>query len=192
MQETYPKVKAKAKEENAEIWWGDETAVKPECHFRRGYAPKGKTPEVRQPAKRFHSSLISAVNNQGKMQWMSLKEALNAVRFIEFLEKLVKHRKRKLILIVDNLRVHHSKPVKEWVEKHKHRLELVYLPAYSPELNPDEYLNNHLKQTVTKDGPSTSERELEDKVWLSMTLLRCKPDLVASFFHHPAVRYAAA
>ncbi len=59
------------------------------------FAPKGKTPIVRQPARRFHSSLISAINNQGKMQWMALKEALNADLLIRFL-KQIKHRKRKL------------------------------------------------------------------------------------------------
>jgi transposase len=78
MEETYPEVEKKAKAEGAEIWWGDETAIKPECHFRRSYSPKGTTPVARQSAKRFHSSLISAVNNRGKMQWMPLKEPINA------------------------------------------------------------------------------------------------------------------
>ena len=68
LQEEYPHIKARAKAENAEIWWGDETEVKPEAHTRRSFAPKGKTPIVRQPARRFHSSLISGINNQGKMQ----------------------------------------------------------------------------------------------------------------------------
>ena len=163
MQETYPKVQAKANEENAEIWWGDETAVKPECHYRRSYSPKGKTPIVRQPAKRFHSSWISAVNNQGKMQWMPLKEPLHAQSFITFLKQLAKHRKRKMILILDNLRVRHSKLVTAWVAENKQRIERVHLPTYSPELNPDECLNNHQKQTVTKEGPSTSESELDFK-----------------------------
>jgi len=192
LQETYPKIAARARAESAEIWWGDETAVKPECHYRRGYAPKGKTPVVRQPAKQFHSSLISAINNQGKMQWLPLREALNAESFIGFLEKLIKYRKRKLILIVDNLRVHHSKAVKEWVHKHQHRIELIFLPAYSPELNPDEYLNNHLKQTVTRDGPTVSKDELAAALWLNMILLEGEPNLIASFFRHPAVTYAAA
>ena len=80
------------------------------------------------------------------MQWMALKEALNADLLIRFLKQLIKHRKRKIILIVDNLRVHHAKLVKGWLEEHKERIEVFYLPAYSPELNPDEYLNNDLKQ----------------------------------------------
>ena len=190
LEQSYPEVEQRARAENAEIWWGDETAIKPECHFRRGFSPKGKTPVVRQPAKRFHSSLISAINNQGKMQWMPLTEALNSERFIKFLRQLIKYRKRKIILIVDNLRVHHSKPVKEWLSRYKNRIELVFLPAYSPELNPDEYLNNYLKQTVTKEGPPKDKETLDDDVWFHMTCLRDLVDRICSFFLHPKVRYA--
>lgn len=190
--ETYPQIEAKAKSENAEIYWGDETAVKPEAHNRRSYSPRGKTPVVRQPAKRFHSSVISAISNRGKMHWMALKEALNAESFITFLKQLIKHRKRKVILIVDNLRVHHSKIVKEWLEENKHRIELFYLPSYSPELNPDEYLNNHLKRTVFDEGLATTKEQLDQKVTSSMRWINCQPYLVASFFNHPNARYAAA
>ena len=191
LQEVYPRVEAKAKKENAEIWWGDETAVKPECHFQRGYAPKGQTPVIRQPAKRFHSGLISAINNRGDLKWMALKTALNTESFLQFLKQLIKFRKRKIVLIVDNLRVHHSKIVKAWTEKNKHRIELVYLPSYSPELNPDEYLNNHLKQTVTREGPPKDKIDLDARVRVDMFMLSIRPYLVKAFFNHPRVKYAA-
>lgn len=191
MEESYPEVQKKARQENAEIWWSDETAVKPECHYRRGFSPRGKTPVVRQSAKRFHSGLISAINNQGKMQWMALKEAINAESFIKFLKQLIKHRKRKIYLVVDNLRVHHSWPVKAWLEEHAHRIELVFLPSYSPELNPDEYLNNHLKQTMTKEDVPRDKDDLDAIVSVKMFLLEAKKYLIRSFFQHPAVQYAA-
>jgi len=191
MQETYPEVEKKAKAEGAEIWWGDETAIKPECHFRRSYSPRGTTPVARQPARRFHSSLISAVNNRGKMQWMPLGEPINSEIFLKFLRQLVKFRKRKIVLIVDNLRVHHSRPVKEWLAQNTHRIELVYLPAYSPELNPDEYLNNYLKQTVTAEQRHTNKVSLDATLRVKMFLLEARAHLIKSFFHHPAVRYAA-
>ena len=123
---------------------------------------------------------------------MVLKEALNADLFIDFLKRLIKHRKRKIILIVDNLRVYHSRKVRDWLAANDTRIELVYLPAYSPELNPDEYLNNHLKQTVTKDGKPATEEDLDHAVWFNMTLLGDLPHLIASFFHHPAVKYASS
>jgi len=191
MEQTYPQVEKKAKAEGAEIWWGDETAIKPECHFRRSYSPKGTTPVARQSAKRFHSSLISAVNNRGKMQWMPLKEPINAESFLRFLKQVIKFRKRKIVLILDNLRVHHSKLVRQWLERNSHRIELVFLPAYSPELNPDEYLNNYLKQTVTAEERHTDKADLDATVKVKMILLEVHEHLVKSFFRHPAVRYAS-
>lgn len=192
LEQSYPQIEAKAKAENAEIYWGDETALKPEAHNRRSYSPRGKTPVVRQPARRFHSSVISAISNVGKMHWMALKEALNADMFITFLRQLIKHRKRKVFLIVDNLRVHHSKPVKAWLEQHKERIEVFYLPSYSPELNPDEYLNNHLKQVAFDEGIATTKPQLDQKVHSAMRWISYCPDLIQAFFHHPAVKYAAA
>lgn len=191
MEQTYPQIEAQARSENAEVYWGDETCVKPEAHNRRSYSPRGKTPVVRQPARRFHSSVISAINNRGKMHWMALKEALNAESFIAFLRQLIKHRKRKVFLIVDNLRVHHSKLVKAWLEENKHRIELFYLPSYSPELNPDEYLNNHLKRTVFDEGLPINKNQLDAMVQSAMLWINAVPDLVAAFFHHPKVKYAA-
>lgn len=191
MEETYPQIDAKAKAENAEIWWGDETAVKPEAHVRRSFAPKGKTPVVRQPAKRFHSSMISAINNQGKVQWMPLQEALNVESFLKFLKQLIKYRKRKIFLIVDNLRVHHAKDVKKWLEEHRNRIEIFYLPSYSPELNPDEYLNNGLKQSIARDGVPTTKGQLDAVLSVTMSLFEIRPKTIKSFFQHPKVRYAA-
>ena len=155
LQEEYPHIKAQAKAENAEIWWGDETAVKPEAHTRRSFAPRGKTPVVRQPARRFHSSLISAINNQGKMQWMALKEALNADLLIRFLKQLIKHRKRKIILIVDNLRVHHAKLVKGWLEEHKEHIAICPLTARN------SILMSTSTMTSNKPLPATALRSLK-------------------------------
>ena len=192
MDTRYPAIEARARQEKAEIFWGDETAVKPEAHNRRSYSPKGKTPVVRQSARRFHSSVISAISKRGKMHWMALKDALNAESFITFLKQLIKGRRRKVYLIVDNLRVHHSKPVKQWLDEHKERIEVFYLPSYSPELNPDEYLNNHLKRTVFAEGLATTKKTLDEKVHTTLRWISYFPDLIASFFHHPNVLYAAA
>ncbi|MGF1451966.1 MAG: IS630 family transposase [Opitutales bacterium] len=191
MEETYPQIQARAKAEGADVFWGDETSVQPEAHRRRGYAPKGCTPTVKQPARRFHSSVISAISNRGKLHWMPLKEALNSDLFIEFLQRLIKHRKRKIFLIVDNLRVHHSRPVKDWLEANRDRIEVFYLPSYSPELNPDEYLNQTLKHEVHKRGMPTNPGEPQAKVELSLDSLQHRPKTIQACFQHPAVKYAA-
>jgi len=150
MEEAYPQVKSKAKTEGAEIWWGDETVIVPGSYFGRSYPKKGPTPVVRQSARRFHTGLTSAINNQGKIQWMPLREAVNAETFLRFLKKLVKYRKRKIILIIPSLPVYHSGSVKEWLEPNTRRIELVFLPACSSELNPAEYLNSF---SQTNDHP---------------------------------------
>lgn len=190
-EEQYPQVAARAKAENAEIWWADETAAKPECHFRRSYSPKGKTPVVRQSAKRFHSSMISALNNQGKLEWMALKDPMNSELFLTFLKQMIKFKRRKVILIVDNLKVHHSKLVTEWCEANKERIELVFLPAYSPQINPDEYLNNGLKQALASKPPARNKPQLDAMVEVFMLLLSAVKEHVMAFFHHPEVAYAA-
>jgi len=188
----YPQLAARAKVEKSEIWWADETAAKPECHFRRSYSPKGKTPVVKQSAKRFHSSMISALNNQGKLEWMALNDAMNSEIFLTFLKQMIKFKRRKVILIVDNLKVHHSKLVKEWCEANKERIELVFLPAYSPQINPDEYLNNGLKQGLASKQPAKDKAQLDAMVEVFMLMLSAVKKHVIAFFHHPEVAYACS
>lgn len=119
LDEQYPQIAARAQAEGADIHWGDETAVVNTDVRGRGYQPKGQTPVAYAAGGQRHKlSMISTVTNQGKMRWMIIEEAFNADRFIEFLEALIKEAERKLFLILDNLRVHHSKPVKAWLAEH--------------------------------------------------------------------------
>jgi transposase len=122
---------------------------------------------------------------------MGLKNPLDSDLFIEFLKRLIKNRKRKIFLILDNLKVHHSQKVKDWVELHKNRIELFFLPSYSPELNPDEYLNQGLKKVIFRDGIAKDKKELDVKLKVSLFVFETRPAVVRSFFRHPKVRYAA-
>lgn len=79
--------------------------------------------------------MLSAVTNRGKVRFTFFPGSANAARLIKFLERLVKDVERKVFLIVDNLKVHHSNPVKEWLRANSGRLEAFYLPKYSPDLN---------------------------------------------------------
>ena len=97
--------------------------------------------------------MISTVTNQGKTRWMIIGDAFTSDKLIEFLEALVKDAGKKVFLILDNLRVHHSKPVKIWLEENKEKIEVFYLPSYSPELNPDERLNADLKHEISSKVP---------------------------------------
>ena len=145
LNEEYPVIVRHARKEDAEILWGDETGISSEDSRGRGYAPKGQTPVVYGPGKRFSASMISVINNQGKLQFMVYEGALRVETFLKFLRRVIKDAKRKIFIIVDNLRVHHAKKVQKWVEKHKDRIEIFFLPPYSPEHNPDEYMNQDVK-----------------------------------------------
>jgi transposase len=159
LEETYPDIAKRAKAEKAEIHWGDETAVVNTDVRGRGYQPKGQTPVAYTVGGTRHKlSMISTVTNQGKARWMIVEDAFNSDKLIEFLEALIKDAGKKIFLILDNLRVHHSKPVKAWLEKHKEKIEVFYLPSYSPELNPDERLNALEKLAKLKPAFDRSEK----------------------------------
>ena len=191
LDEQYPEIVAKAKKEKAEINWGDETGLCNDSQHGRSYAPKGKTPAIRLNAKRERINLISSITNQGKVRFMIYDKTMNAQVFIKFLGRLIKDAGRKIYLILDNLRVHHSYVVKDWVEQHRSKIELFFLPSYSPELNPDEYLNCDLKDGVHSGAPARSKSQLKNKALSHMRKLQKRPGRVVKYFKHPNIAYAA-
>ena len=137
-------------------------------------------------------SMIATVTNRGKARWMIIDEAFNSDKLIEFLEALIKDAGKKVFLILDNLRVHHSKPVKAWLAERKEQIEVFYLPSYSPELNPEERLNADLKQAMGKRVPVRTKAKLRDAANEHMAMLEKSPERVMSYFQDPRVKYAAA
>jgi transposase len=111
----------------------------------RGFAPKGQTPVIRVNNKRHGLSVISTVTNKGQMRWRIFDGALNTNILIDLLRWLIKGASKKLLLILDNLRVHYAKPVKARLAEHADTIEVFYLPSYSPELNPDEMTDADIK-----------------------------------------------
>ena len=110
----YPVIASRAKQEKAEIHWGDETGIQTGANRVRGFAPKGQTPVVRIVAKKSHISMLSAITNQGKVRFMMYRDAMNSALLVKFMIRLIKDADRKVFLILDNLRAHHSKNVKQW------------------------------------------------------------------------------
>ncbi|MCL6646070.1 MAG: IS630 family transposase, partial [Dehalococcoidia bacterium] len=130
LNEDYPAIAARAKAEGAQICWGDETAVSSVEHYPRGYAPKGKTPVlVLSQSKRERINLISAITNQGAMRFMLYRDTLTAEVLIKFLERLIREAGRKVFLVLDNLRVHHSRKVREWLADKQELIELSFCRA---------------------------------------------------------------
>lgn len=191
LDEEYPAIKEQAQKEDAEIYWGDETGVKNQCNHGRSYAPKGQTPVKKSMSKRFSVNMVSAITNQGKVQFMIYSDTMNAERFIEFMQQLIKSSSRKVYLILDNLRVHHSKIVKAWAEENKGEIALFFLPSYSPEKNPDEYLNCDLKQGLSAKKSPKDKETLQSNVKSHMVMLQNAPDRVIKYFKHEDIQYAA-
>ena len=157
----------------------------------RGYAPRGRTPLVRVCHKRASLSLISAVANKGELRWMIVDGAVKAPTLIRLLERLIREARRKVFLILDRLRVHRAHLVQDWLAEHSSRIEVHYLPPYSPDLNPDEGLNADLKQAVPRRAPARSKQQLKRAAISHLRSLAKRPQRIRSIFQHPQFRYAA-
>ena len=175
----------------ATIYWGDETDISNQDQTGRSYAPRGETPVVARTAKRITQSLIAAVSNRGLMRFMLYEGALDVERFLAFLRRLVKDARQKAFLIVDNLKVHHAKKVAAWVASHSREIALFYLPAYAPEHNPDEYLNNDLKQELRQKPQPAAKEELTKSARSVLRAIQRSPRRVRAYFKPEPVRYAA-
>jgi transposase len=145
---------------------------------------------IARTAKRITRSMISAVSNRGLMRFMLYEGALNAQLFIAFLRWLIKDAGRKVLLIVDNLKVHKASKVRAWVESHAHEIKLFYLPSYAPDHNPSEYLNNDLKQQLRQQPQSASEQELTRRTRSVLRVIQRSRERVRAYLRPEPVRYA--
>jgi len=191
LNEEFPGINERAKAENAEIFFGDETGLQNTANYAKGYAPIGKTPVARVEAKKIKINMLSAISKRGKLRFVLYKNNMNADKLIDFMRRLVKDTDKKVFLILDNLRVHHAKKVMAWLDKHKARIELFYLPPYAPEYNPDELLNSDLKRGVGNRAMPKSKAELEHNVRSHMKALQLHPEKIRSFFGAKLTAYAA-
>lgn len=175
LNETYSGVVARAKEQGAMIYWGDETAVKEDANWVRGYAPRCKTPVLARPMRWHKLSMISAISLRGEAAFRIVEGSINAERFNGFLAALIEGASHKIFSVVGNLRVHHAKLVKEWLADKTDKIELVYLPPYAPESNPDEYLNRHFKTALRSGQVSHDKQSSLDKAMSFMQTLANTP-----------------
>lgn len=187
----YPEIAAKAKREKAEIHWGDETGIQNNAYNAKGFSPKGKAPVIRLNAKKCRINMISSITNQGKVRFMLYREKMSSPVLIRFLSRLLKDCKRKVFLILDNLKVHHSIKVAKWLKARQDKIEVFYLPPYAPQYNPDEYLNGGLKNHMTSGLIARSLDDITKKTRSFMKTLQHRPHHVKRYFKHPFIAYAA-
>ena len=186
----YPAIAAQAKTHGATIYWVDETGVTNHANSERGYAPRGKTPVLKENGTRFRLNMISAITNRGEVRFMCYTSTMTQNKFILFLSKLQKSNAGPIVVITDNLKVHHGKKVMKWVEEHADQISLEFIPSYSPELNPDEYLNRDLKKNVNAKRSPRNANELKENVRSFMASIQKKPDRTKKYFNGKHIQYA--
>ena len=190
--EDFPKIQALAKKARATLYFSDEAGVRSDFHAGTTWAAKGKTPVVEATGQRYGMNIISAISPRGDMRFMTVEGRMNAGKFIEFLKRLLHNAKRPVFLIVDGHPSHRARKVFEFVRKTKGKLRLFFLPPYSPELNPDELVWNHLKNHGVGKRIVKSREELKRVVIGHLRYLQKTPDLVRAFFRERHVRYVLA
>src|SRR6516164_5890155 len=192
LKQEYPKIKALARREKADIYFGDAAHMRSDHHAGRTWGKKGETPVVLSTGARYRVSLISAVTSRGYMRFMIKKKGgVNADVFIAFLRRLMIGSKNRIFLIVDRGPAHIAKKTKAFIASLGGQLRLFYLPPYSPDTNPDELVWKHLKADTVGRTSITSLDDFNEKVRSSMLALQRSPAKIRAFFQKPSLRYAA-
>jgi len=190
LEEEYPSIEKRARDECCEIYWGDETSIQNTSNYVKGYSPIGHTPVLEVQPRNMKLNMLSAISNKGKLRFTITKESVNSDILIDFMRRLAKDSARKVFLILDNLRVHHSKKVRSWLKKHRDRVEVFYLPPYAPEYNPDEYLNGDMKRSIEKRSIPKSEKELSTSARSFLKQRQVQPEKVKAYFNAKHTKYA--
>ena len=187
--EVFPRLRDRAKRVGAKVFFLDEAGVRSDQVLGRTWGLRGKTPEVATSGRRQSVSAISAVNARGAFWYEIYTERLNASRFLELLKHFMRGRKSPVFLVLDGHPAHIAKAVAQYVQSLKGRLELHFLPGYAPELNPDEFVWNHLKGQGVSKKPLRKDESLRSRVQTDLATIQSRPALVRSFFHAPSVAY---
>ena len=187
--ETYPEIVRRAKRDQAEIYFWDESGFRANAVQGMTWGAKGQTPVVAVPGQRQSVSAASAISAKGAFWFATYAGGLTGERFVTLLRRMLRGRRKPLHLIVDGLPAHKTKVVTQYVAECNGTLTLHFLPGYAPDLNPDELVWSYAKRTGTARRPLQKGETLEARVTQQLLEIRRRPALVRSFFQHPSVAY---
>jgi transposase len=191
LDEEYPAIVRQAKAENAEIHWGDQMGLRADHQTGTSYGRRGQTPVIPGTGLRFRCNMMSTITNRGELSFMVFKQNFTSGVFLRFVRRLLRLRQRKVLLIVDRHPVHLSAAVQRWLTRQAARLELFFLPGYSPDLNPDEFLNQDVKSNALGRQHPATRAEMMEGVRSYLRSTQRQPQIVKSYFQAESVRYAA-
>src|SRR5512144_2293248 len=189
LDQTYPAVQQQAHDHAAEVYFGDESGVGSTDPSGTTWGVIADTPVVPATGQRFRINMLSAVSPRGRLRFMLRTDNVDEDIFCEFLRRLLVGAQRPIFLIVDNDKPHRSRRVKEFVATQDGRLQLFYLPPYSPELNPDEGVWSYVKHHAGGKQIARSKDELKRQVRSRLHSLQKLPEKVKNLFKAPFVQY---
>jgi len=177
-------LRASAKAKAEVVMFADEASMRSDYHAGTTGAPRGQTPIVKAMGQRSTVNIISAIAGDGQMQFILVDSRVNGGVFVQFLRQLMLAAERSIILVVAGHPVNRSKLMTDFVNSTDGKLELHFLPPYSPQLNPDEQVWKSFKQRVANQGP-TDKYQLRILVREMLEHLKKMPSIIAAFFRHP-------
>jgi transposase len=189
----YPAIQKRATKEKGKIWWVDETGLRSTHQTGTTWGEKGTTPLVKISGKRFGCNAITAINNHGNLNFSVFEGRFTIEVFQDFLERLVKQQSgQKIFLVADQHSVHKSGRIEKWLSERKEQIEMFFLPTYSPELNPDELVNQDVKRNIFRHGRAKTKVELMSKLRGFLRSKQRRPEKVKNYFKGKYVSYAMA
>jgi len=188
----YPQIEREAKRLGAEICWGDEMGLRSDHQTGTSYGRRGQTPVIPGTGQRFRCNMISVITNRGTLRFMVFEEKFRVPVFLRFLKRLLRQVKRRIFLIVDRHPVHKAAAVARWLEQNSTRIRMFFLPSYSPELNPDELLNQDVKSNALGRRRPFDKWEMMDDLRGYLRGTQREPAIVKAYFYEDHVQYAAA
>jgi len=177
-----PEIQEKASAERAALIHGDEASFQQSGSVTQTWALKGQGCEVMTFPTRKSVKAFGAVRLGNTPKWhFRFAEKFNGESFIEFLEQLVRqYSEPKIYFITDNASYHKSPPVKKWLSDHRERIEIHYLPPYSPDFNAVEYVWRRTKRMTTHNRFFKTLKELREKLFRRFNRFQGNPSAIRS------------
>jgi transposase len=190
LESEYPAIEQEARRQKAQIFWGDEMGLRSDHQAGRSYGRRGRTPVIAGTGRRFGCNMISVISSRGKLFFMVFEKDFNSKVFVRFLKRLIQQIQQRIYLIVDRHPAHKAAATKRWLKAHENRIRMFFLPTYSPDLNPDELLNQDVKTNALGRRRPVDQWDMMDHVRGYLRGRQRQPNLVMSYFLAPQVQYA--
>jgi transposase len=191
LEKEFPAIKRRAAKEKAVIYFGDETGMRSDHQTGKSYSPKGVTPVIKSTGQRFSLNMISAISNKGHLQFMILDGRFNGEVFLDFLKRMIRYSREKIFFVTDGHSAHKTKKLREWLNENQEKIEVFFIPPYSPELNAQEYLNQDVKTNIIGKKRPINKAQMKSNVETFMRKRKMNKTQVKKYFHGKHVKYAA-